>query len=258
LTEEAVERGSPDLVRLMTRLTRADPTWVVWKSIDRAVSGAGDIDAVASRSARPALTAAVVDWARAERLGPTIVCRHLPGTQVDVVCAGPALVQIDLHDRAAGVADAETLVGATELDDRGFRVVRPGARALLLLLSAGGRRGDALLDDDRREIESLVALDPGGAEALASKLGPLGRLLPHVLDEVGRGRAGVRSGLELELFRLSFALRHPTQRLAWARYRLRPRRCPVVAALALGRRTPVDASRWLESVRMTHAVHGEL
>ena len=33
---EAAELGSSSLTRLMTRLTRADPAWAVWKSVERA------------------------------------------------------------------------------------------------------------------------------------------------------------------------------------------------------------------------------
>ena len=258
MTAEAAEPVASSLTGLMTQLTRSDPTWAVWKSVERAVTGVGDIDAVASRSAWPALTDAVAEWAQTERLGPTIVCRHLPGTQVDVVCSGSALLQIDLHERAAGVAGAETLARMTELDDRGFRVVRAGARAVLLLLSRARRRRAPLLeDDDRRELESLLAADPRGAGLLAAELGPLGSLLPRILRELEEGRAGPRAALELELFHLSCALRDPRQRVAWFRYRLGPGQCAVLAALGAGRRIPADRSQWLESVRRTHPVLGQ-
>ena len=156
------------------------------------------------------------------------------------------------------MAGAETLARLTELDDRGFRVVRAGARAVLLLLARARRRRSSLLeDDDRRELESLLAVDPEGAGLLAAELGPLGSLLPRILRELDEGRPGAGAALELELFHLSCALRDPRQRLAWLRYRLGPGQCAVLAALNAGRRIPVDRSRWLESVRQTHTVLGE-
>jgi len=236
--------GPDDRLALVRRLTACDPTWLVWKGADNVVGGVGDIDSAAAKPAWPQLADAQRAWAEERGLGPTIVCRHAPGTQVMVTCVAGAplrLFQVDVYERAAGVASAAALAGAAVDDAAGFRRLRPGAEGLLLVLAAARSR--------RRTVAtaSRVSDDDAGAEQLAARLGAAGAAA------LALRRAEPRARLRLELELLRQAALHPGRRAAWVRFRLgRGADCPLLTALDAGRTVHGDAADWLERTVALH------
>ena len=111
------------------------------------------MDSVASEQDWPIVVREFRNWAREEAIGPVIQCRHFSGLLILVACAGEKptrLLQLDVYSRhlfrGAPVVSADELVPLTALDEHGYRRLRPGAEALLLLLRRlprGGRTPSA-------------------------------------------------------------------------------------------------------------------
>jgi hypothetical protein len=252
--------SEPPWLPLLRQLTSVDPAWGVWKNADRALEGEGDIDSVAPKDAWPALVDEFRRWARESRIGPVVACSHAPGTLVVVGCAGRTptrLLQLDVYERVAGVADASALEPVMEKDPRGFRRLRPGAEGLLLLLAItrrGARRPRSAHDLER--VAQLVTDDPDGARCVASCLGDVGPRALAGATAVAAGRWDRRPMLALEFGYLVRALRDPRPRAAWLAFVLRGRRrCPVLLALARGRVVPGDLAAWLDEVARSHRVY---
>src|SRR5438067_884447 len=127
---------------LLRSLTARERSWCVWKNADQAATSSGDVDSAAPRSAWAGVQDEFRTWAFAAGAGPVIVCRHLPETLVLAACDKgnrERLLQLDVYDRVARVIRAEDLTGVAELDDQGFRRLRPGAEGLLLLIALAPR-----------------------------------------------------------------------------------------------------------------------
>jgi hypothetical protein len=252
--------ATPSWLPLLRRLTLVEPAWGVWKNADRALRGEGDVDSVAPRDA----WAMVIDefrcWARQSQVGPVIVCDHAPETLVLVGCAGLAptrLLQFDVYETAARVADASTLSSVMEGDAEGFRRLRPGAEGLLLLLGAARRGGRPPRNDHELErIERLLLEDPDGVRLAASRLGVVGPPALAGATAVAASRWDRRSMLLVELAYLVRALRDPRPRLRWLSFVLSGRRtCPLLRTLADGRVVRGDLGSWLAEVGQTHRIY---
>lgn len=253
-------RAGASWLPLLRRLSDLEPSWCIWKNVDAAVAGIGDVDSAAPREAWSRIEHEFRQWAAESNAGPVVVCRHAPATLVLVACAPDdraRLLQLDVYERVARIVRAEALGEISELDGRGFRRVPPGAEGVLLLLSTsrrGGRPPDppALV----ARISELVGADPGGAEAATALLGS-GRAAAQAavrgLTE-GRWRYGAMAGLEI-VFALN-AARRPQDRLRWLRFRLAgDNRCGVLSALGAGRTIPGDVDRWLIDVSSNHRIY---
>jgi len=247
---------------LLRRLTAVVPDWYVWKNADSALAGQGDVDSLAPRAAWPLIVAEFRAWARASELGPVVVCRHTPGALI-VVGSLPStptrLLQLDVYDRAARVVPAERLVGASELDTRGFRRLRPGAEGLLLLLVHARRAGRPPRRlEDLWTVRRLLSDDPGGAELASEMLGPVGAPAVAGAKAVLADSWSRRAMLGLEPVYAVGAVRDLRRRATWLRFKLtRGHRCPVLTALASGRVVSEDLGAWLDRVeRGGHAVYG--
>src|SRR5450759_2355838 len=73
-------------IDLLRAATDAAPTWLVYKNVESALTGTGDIDAVASSHDFPAISTVVLSWAERFQLWPVFVCNHFP--------AGPNFVAV--------------------------------------------------------------------------------------------------------------------------------------------------------------------
>jgi hypothetical protein len=244
---------------LLRSLTERVPSWCLLKNVERTVAGAGDIDSAAPKPSWPVLAEQFRDWAFAFGAGPVIVCRHLPETLVVAACA-PAdrtrLIQLDVYEHVARIVPAAELGPVSELDERGFRRLRPGGEGLFLALELaprGGRRPTDPSGIDRSA--ALMRTDPVGVESAARLLGSGKSPALALARSIADGGWSRSSSAALELVYLQHALRHPRRRLAWLLYRLgAAARCPLLEALASGRRVTGDIDAWLASLRPGHVV----
>ena len=247
------------LLRALTSQTR---TWAVWKSPASALAGEGDVDSVASEQDWPLVVREFRSWAREEGLGPVIQCRHFSGLLILVACAGERptrLLQLDVYSRhlfrGAPVVTADELVPLTLLEEQGYRALRPGAEALLLLLRRLPRGSRPLPPASRAPILELLEADPAGAAELAALIGFPSRAL-RTLQAGGWDR---RSSLAFELRVASRLLLHPTElRACIALDYQRLRGCSLVESLEQGRRVEGDRSEWLSMIARTHQVEETL
>ena len=251
--------SSHEWLPLLDRLTAREPDWFVWKNADAAISGSGDVDSVAPQRVWGAVTAEFHAWASTTGAGPVTICTHAPGSLVAVACVGSdrrELAQLDVYERVGRIGNADTISAAAELDPRGFRRLPPGAEGLLLLLALSRRPGRRPESPEALErIRSLLRSDPEGAEKAARAVGLGGSLALLGARAVVEGRWSVGAMASLELVYAQRAIVEPRQRLAWLRFRLgRERRCPVLEALADGRRIRGDVNAWLRAVGSNHSV----
>jgi len=240
-------------VPLLQRLTSEVPTWYVWKNADSALLGEGDVDSAAPRREWPRLVAEFRAWARETHLRAVVVCRHAPDSLIVVGCTASRptrLLQLDVYDRLARVAPAERLLAASELDERGFRRLRPGAEGLLLFLVRARRGGrPPLVLEDVDTARRLLAEDPDGAELASRLLGAMGASAFAGAHALLRGTWNRRAMLMLEPAYAMHALGDVRRRAAWLRFVVgRGRRCPVLRSLAHGRTVAEDLDAWLAEV----------
>lgn len=243
---------------LLRGLTAKTRTWAVWKSPESAFTGQGDVDSVATESEWPLVVREFRKWAGAQGFGPAVQCTHFSGLLILVACAGDRptqLLQLDVYSRhlfrGVPVITAEDLVALSGPEARGFRRLRPGAEALLLLLRRLPRGGAALAPVDRTAILELVRSDPAGAEELATRLGFPERAL-RAFESGGWDR---RTALAFELRVASRLLLHPQRlRECLALDYRRLRGCSLVETLEQGRRLGGDRSEWLSEIARTHPV----
>lgn len=228
------------LVELASTLSRAVPSFLVWKGAHSTETG-GDLDGAAPASAHDAVRRAFDEWSRSKGLEATLSCAHGAGTSILVGCGGVAddrLLQLDLVHRklvhGVPVWTAE-LLRELALEHDGVRHLSLGAEGLARFLA--DRRDD--------EARAMTASDPAGARALAARLGLRGLLA---------SRTEPSWGLALRLALAARAVAAPVAVARSAATDGARRRCPVVAALGSGRRLPCALDAWLEEVSRDHRV----
>jgi hypothetical protein len=248
---------------LLERLTGAAPSWGVWKSPESAFESAGDVDALASQRDWEVVLETYRSWALERRLGPVIACTHIPDLLVLVACEADRLLQMDVYShrafRGPRLASAGALGPLMQLDERGFRRLRPGAEGLLLFLAAGVRPGGRPTDaGTTARVASLLRTDPEGVEEAARALGKPGKHALAAARAVASGDWNRGALLRLEarsVLRLLSDPRELATCLVRDARRLRP--CALIEALEAGRRVPADAAEWLREIGRSHAVYND-
>lgn len=250
----------PPWVPLLRRLTEISPSWGVWKNADAAISGKGDIDSISLPADRLAILEDFRGWASAQGYQPLFICHHLPGSVLGVAVRGEReLVELQLCEQAmyrgAVLFGAEDLAPMMLMDPRGFRRLRPGSEALLLLFHNGLRWGGraAMETIQRKGLHDAMRQDLEGMDAATRVFGPRRpaalRLARAVLD----GGWDRPAALAVETWVSVRGLAAPRLWLSRATYRMKgDRYCPLLPVLRGGRRIPGDVPSWLERAERAH------
>jgi hypothetical protein len=254
---------SPLWLPFLRHLTELEPRWLVWKNVESALEGTGDIDTAVPRPNWPPLVDAFHAWAAEHGVGPVIECPHAPNVMhLIALSRDEPFLEMDLMAKkiflGRALFDAEQLLELAEIDARGFRRVRRGAEGLMKLVYNGLRRDGTANADGLaiKRIPALLGADPEGAQRAAELLfGRAGRAGLQLADAVVAGGWDRRAALELQAWFLVGAVAQPASVLARARFHVARRRCPVLVAVTSGgRRVSGDHEEWLAHVRSDHKV----
>lgn len=183
----------------LAELSARHPSFLVWKHLDRAVRGVGDVDAAAPATDAPRIVDDAASLARS-LLGAAAVirCDHVADKRLTFFVLPRLLPQLFELDVCVGPsrgltpwADPARMAKLAILDDRGIRRLRPGAEALVSLVYHGlsyhgGRR---LSGDEEEIVTSGLRRDRDGAHYACSLLAPLParRPLHRLLEMVEAG-----------------------------------------------------------------------
>jgi hypothetical protein len=146
-----------------------------------------------------------------------------------------------------------------EIDERGFRRVRPGAEGVILLTQNGMRWGGRPDPEGlaRKRVRELLRSDPDGVRAAARLFGPASGALLAGAHSVVAGSWNRPAMVAVEAWAVLRALLAPhvlVTRL-WAK-RVK-KRCPVLRSIcSSGRRVPSDVGAWLRAVERDHELLG--
>jgi hypothetical protein len=252
-------------LELLLRLTREAPGWGVWKNVDSALSGTGDLDTSAPPRDWDVIEREFVAWAAAHDLGGVAVCRCVPRT-VNLVAVPedePTFLQLEVKGhvtfRASTLFDADDLIPLMTMDPRGFRILREGAQGLFKFLTNGLRRGGRPHTEwiASKQILELLRADPEGVTEAARLLGRgRGAALAGV-DAALAGGWDRPAMLRLEALGLAKALIEPRTLFERTWFRLRAKRsCPVLRVVYQKHRlTPPDPQAWIREVAATHPTY---
>lgn len=250
---------------LLVELTAATPDFTVWKNVDSALQRRGDVDSAAPRAVWPLLEQAVLAWARALRIGPVVVCRHIPRTLnlLTVLEQEGALLQLEVKAgatfRGSLQFSAADVVALSVLDPRGFRRLRPGAEGVLKLLNNGMSRGGAVDADGLRakQVPALLAEDHAGVEAMARRFGPAGPSLLRGVDAVLAGSWDRPAMARVEAWALAKAVVQPhvVAERVWFRAVRKPHDPVLQSVYQHDREVRGDVQQWLATAARAHPVH---
>ncbi len=250
---------------LLRRLTQLSPTWVVWKNVESAFFGIGDIDAAAAPEDWPIIEREFQSWARERQLGPAIVCRHIPGGLN--LCAVPphmeTLLEVGVKAnkiwRGSVLFELRDLEPLCELDPLGFRRIRRGAEGVFKLLLNGTRwNGQPNWEGIRsKRVAELLRVDGEGMRMAAGLFGPAKHALIAGAEAVAAGGWDRRAMIKVQTWAVLKGAVSPRLALRRAWFRITGKKlCPVVRVLLRNHRTiPADRDRWLEEVACDHPVY---
>ncbi len=252
-------------VPLLQRLTARHPRWSIWKNAESAFAGSGDIDSFAPPGDWPAILETFREWAAEARLGPVIVCRHIPQGPHFIALQDDSeyIVQLDVKDRGtfrgSTLIDYQSLLPLSEIDDRGFRRIRPGVEGIIKLCMNGVRRGGrpntaALV---AKRVGELLASDAEGVRIGADLLGPARNALQDGVAAVIRGEWDRRAMATVEAYAFLRGIKEPHVAASRLKFlAVDAKRCPIIRLIRVGdRRVPADRAAWLREVSQRHEIH---
>ena len=249
---------------LLRRLTQVSPTFLVWKNVDSALDGQGDIDAAASPADWEMLEEQFLEWAREFELLPAALCHHIPGGRnlIAAPVGTPTFFELSIkHDKAfrgSTLFVLDDLLALSETDDRGFRRLRPGAEGLLKLVLNGSKwLGRPNVEGlTAKHVRELVASDPEGVAQAAKVFGWADAAAVKLATAVAGGGWDRLAMETIETHAVAKGLRHPSvmARRAWFRVSAQ-RQCPVVYAIGHGRVITEPREAWLADVARGHVLH---
>ena len=230
---------------LLVRLTERFPEWGLWKNADAALAGDGDFDSTAPESDWDDITAEFSSWATEHNLDAVAACRQVRGALflVAVDRRDATLFELDViarkYFRGWTVFRPHDLKPMMEIDDRGFRRVRPGAEGVTLLtqngLKWGGRRDEAELR--RKRVVEFLASDPEGVAAASRLFGSAEDALLRAAQAVVSGGWDRRALLRVEARAVVAAFGDPAIVLSRVHAKRVKRRCRLLRTIFVDGRT---------------------
>lgn len=169
-------------VAFLNELTSRHEHFLVWKHLDRALQGRGDIDAAAPEGEVPAIAADAVSIA-ADTLGASHVihCDHVADKRLQFFIQPERLPQLFEFDVCmqpsrgfAPWADPPNMAPLAVVGVQGIRHLRSGAEAVVSLVYHGisWQGQDNLAGDERQIVQKGLADDLEGAYAACRTLPP--------------------------------------------------------------------------------------
>jgi hypothetical protein len=238
----------------------------VWKNVDSALIGIGDVDSAAPSSEWSRIEKEFLEWAERERLGPAAVCKHIPGglNLVAFPEGAAAFLEMSVKERrilrGSTLFVVEDLKGLSVVDERGFRRLRPGAEGLFKLVLNGTKWGGRPNWEGitEKNIGELLAADPQGVELTAQLFGPVRKAVIKGARAAAESRWEARAMALVDAWFLFKGVRNPIILARRARFRFETKSsCPIVKAILESRRKiPEDRAGWLRKVAETHTMHG--
>ncbi len=243
---------------LLRQVTDRHPRWAVWKNVASALEGHGDVDSFAPAADWPAIEQTWLEWCREHGLGPSIVCRHVPQGPHYVTLDPdfPYLLQFDVKllatFRGCALMGVDELLPMTEIDELGFRRIRPGAEGVLKLvyngMHPGGRKNEDGLESKR--VVDLLRADPEGVRMGARLFGLAEPAILRAVDALLAGGWDRGALVAVEAWARGKALATPKVALGRVWFnRVSKQRCPVLQVIREDdRRLPEDRPGWLRRV----------
>lgn len=182
----------PRRADFLRALTGKQASFVVWKHLDRALLGRGDVDAAAPLDRAAAVTSDAVALAKDLLLATHVVsCGHVQDKRLQFFVrpdTWPQLLELDVCTQpsrglAPWASPARMLQLAT-VGDAGIRRLRPGAEAVVALVYSGlsPRGADLLPADERPTVRFGLETDLPGARNAIDLLAPAPAQRPlHIL-----------------------------------------------------------------------------
>ena len=263
LNEATANAETHPYLSLLQRLTDISPNWGLWKNADRALAGHGDLDSAAPKEEWDSIIAEFRNWASELSLGPVVLCRHAP-TLVFLIAldeSRQSFYELDVlarkYFRAWTLFRAKDLVPYFQIDERGFREVRPGVEGLIIFTQNatrwGGRRN--MISEKAHDALELIRQDPDGVSEGARLFGPARKALLQVIETALNGGWDRRAMLKVEALCVGGALLNPHLLIGRMITRRQKQICPVLRAIfTYDRKLPADVDGWLDRVAAHHSV----
>lgn len=260
-----INPGLSDLwMPLLRELTDRYPSWVVWKNPESAFSGPGDIDSLAPPAQWDAIQRTFREWAIENEFRPIVVCRHVPQGPhfIAVDPSWPHMLILDVKEvstwRGSTLVDYRGLEGATYIEERGFRRMRPGVEGVVKLMLngvlVGGRPNTESLEI--KGVDGLLRSDPEGVDLAASWFGPMSGAVRSGVAAYLEGGWDRRSMLQVELMAGLKSFTEPRtaiSRLLFKHYTIK--RCLILQSIRKdNRRIPDDSAAWYRQVALNHEI----
>lgn len=247
---------------LLQQLTEATPDWFTMKGVRSALTGSGDVDSIAPRSAWPVVMETFHRWARQHELGPVVYCPHAPHLvhMVALDPADPLVYEVDVNARkiywGSTLFRPRDVAPLAIMDPAGYRRLRPGAEGVLKLLQNGSTRGGRCRPQvmEAKGVADLLKADPEGVVRFAGLFGFAAEDAVAAATAVTAGGWDRTAILKSKLSCLARSPREPDAVVARVRFRWQRAHCPVLVTLLSGGRRVEEPAAWLADVKRDHEV----
>lgn len=262
-TRKELQRRLPQLwLSLLTQLTTEVPEWFAMKGANSALTGTGDVDSIAPVRSWDDIADVFCGWAKAERLGPVVICPHAPYLlhMLAVSDLRPEVFELDVNSRkiyfGSTLFRPEDIAHLAVLDPLGYRRLRAGAEGVLKLIQNGstrsGRPNPGALASKR--VVELLESDPEGAHLFSERFGFGAGAIRRTVDSVIEGGWDRRALFAGKAWCVARAVREPDAIAARVRFRWQRNHCPVLRTVVTGQRKVDSPATWLGEVGLTHEV----